>query len=401
MERRSTVLGMTNPPDTTETQDPTSANVFTLLKGDAAVCLTTVPDESVHAVITDPPYGLSSSLDLAEMLQSWLNGETFVNDVNGYAGAEWDNAVPGPELWRHAYRTLVPGGYVLAFAAARTVHLTAVSLQLAGFEVRDLIHWVYAPGRQATPDLGRAARRSGDDDATVERLSGLRATLRPGHEPIVVARKPFGEGVTSVDNFLDFGVGVVSHDAITGQRGGVASNVWAVHDLDCTRGACCCHLNDFESTCHATRIYPSDRLGGGALSVAKPTKAERPMSPDGTRHETVKPLELMRRLVEAVTRPGQVVLDPFLGSGTTAEAALSCGRRAIGCELEPRYWPLIEARIKRVEPANESLTSRCVGVRSPSEQPPCASAVGPHHQVSRANPDEPTNQQTLPKEEAQ
>jgi hypothetical protein len=125
------------------------------------------------------------------------------------------------------------------------------------------------------------------------------------------------------------------------------------------------------------------------------------VGPDGTTHETVKPLALMRRLIEAVTQPGQVVLDPFLGSGTTAEAALSCGRRAIGCELEPRYFPLIEDRIERVRLENESLTSRCVGVRSTSEQPPCARAVGPDHHVCRENPGEPTNQQTLPKEEAQ
>jgi site-specific DNA-methyltransferase (adenine-specific) len=392
---------MTNLPNTPETRDLTLDDTFTLLPGDAIERLTTVPDESVHAVITDPPYGLSSSLDLEEMLRSWLDGKVFVNDVNGYDGAAWDNSVPGPDLWRQAYRTLVPGGFVLAFAAARTVHLTAISLELAGFEVRDLIHWVYAPGRQATSDLGKAARRNGEDEL-VERFTGLRATLRPGHEPIVVARKPFDDrDVTLVDNLLDFGVGAINHNAITGQDGRVASNVWAVHDLDCIRGACLCDLDEYESTSHATSIYPSDRLGDGALSVAKPTKAERPVGPDGTTHETVKPLALMRRLIEAVTQPGQVVLDPFLGSGTTAEAALSCGRRAIGCELEPRYFPLIEDRIERVRLENESLTSRCVGVRSTSEQPPCARAVGPDHHVCRENPGEPTNQQTLPKEEAQ
>jgi hypothetical protein len=194
------VPGMTNLPNTPETRDLTLDDTFTLLPGDAIERLTTVPDESVHAVITDPPYGLSSSLDLEEMLRSWLDGKVFVNDVNGYDGAAWDNSVPGPDLWRQAYRTLVPGGFVLAFAAARTVHLTAISLELAGFEVRDLIHWVYAPGRQATSDLGKAARRNGEDEL-VERFTGLRATLRPGHEPIVVARKPFDDrDVTLVDS---------------------------------------------------------------------------------------------------------------------------------------------------------------------------------------------------------
>ena len=296
----------------------------------------------------DPPYGLSSSLDLAEMLQSWLDGDTFVNDVNGFAGTTWDNSVPGPELWREAYRTLVPGGYLLAFAGARTVHLTATAIALAGFQVRDLIYWVYAPGRQATSDLGRVAERQGDAQMA-GRHSGLRATLKPGHEPIVVARKPFDDhDVTTGENLLEFEVGAINHDVITGQAGGLASNVWAIHDLDCFKGDCHCHLEKYEMAGHATQLFPSEMLGRGALNVAKPTKAERPVGSDGTKHETVKSLMLMCRLIEAFSKPGQTVLDPFLGSGTTAEAALVCGRRIVGCELEERYWPLIEARIERV-----------------------------------------------------
>ena len=64
-------------------------------------------------------------------------------------------------------------------------------------------------------------------------------------------------------------------------------------------------------------------------------------------HATVKPLALMRYLVTLVTPPGGVVLDPFAGSGTTLEAAYSCGFESIGVELTPDYWPLIEARIDR------------------------------------------------------
>jgi site-specific DNA-methyltransferase (adenine-specific) len=320
---------------------------FTLLKGDAYEQLQTLEDESVHAVITDPPYGLSDRLDIEQMLDDWLSGETFVNDANGYAGTEWDHSPPGPELWRQVHRTLVPGGYLLAFTASRTVGLTQLAIQLAGFEIRDLIYWVYSPGRPTGRDQGRRAAEFGDDELA-EEMAGFRPTLRPGHEPIVVARKPLDEfSETILDHQLDHGVGLLNHRAITGQSDAIASNVWLVHDLHCTKSKCTCSVTLNPVSQHGTHLYPSDQLGGGALNVAKPRKSERPMSPDGTTHETVKPLTLISTLIKAVTQPGQTVLDPFLGSGTTAEAALLLNRVAIGCELEEDYWPLIDQRVLR------------------------------------------------------
>ena len=337
-----------------QTKDSALLPSFTLLKGDALQQLQHVASESIHAVICDPPYGLTSNLELEDMLQAWLSGETFYNESNGYDGAQWDNSVPGPELWREVSRVLAPGGFLLAFAAARTVGLTQVAIQLAGFQVRDLINWVYAPGRQATRDLGRVAADYGDAQLA-EQLSDHRSTLRPGHEPIVVARKPFDDDVETIQNVIDFGVGAIDHRAITGDNH-LASNVWFIHDVECAKGACDCRLADLEGTSYATHLFPETSLGGGLLAVAKASKAERPIGPDGVTHGTVKPLLLIRRLIEAVSGEGQTVLDPFLGSGTTAEAALLCGRSVVGCELEPSYWPLIEARIARVAKDKEGNT---------------------------------------------
>ena len=81
---------------------------------------------------------------------------------------------------------------------------------------------------------------------------------------------------------------------------------------------------------------------------AKAPKSERPVV-DGVAHPTVKPLTLMSYLVKLVTPPGGLVLDPFAGSGTTMEAAVAAGFRTIGIEVTEEYWPLIEARMKRVE----------------------------------------------------
>jgi len=314
------------------------ASHFLLLKGEAQKELASLPDCSVHSVITDPPYGLSKSTDVELLVESWLYGKNYVSSQNGYAGASWDNTVPGPELWREVRRVLMPGGFVLAFAAARTTHLTALALQLAGFEIRDLIHWVYQPGRPTSADAGKKT----------EKLRGRRATLRPSHEPIIVARKPLLEEHTVVEHQDRFGTGMLDHTAIV-PLSSIATNYISVHDIGCDVSECLCRLSEHSGQEFTTHIFPSDIVEQRSLSVPKPSATERPTGSDGTRHETVKPLALMEKLIQAVTGPGQVVLDPFLGSGTTAEAAIRAGRHAVGCEMTPKYWELIEQRVERTQ----------------------------------------------------
>lgn len=91
----------------------------------------------------------------------------------------------------------------------------------------------------------------------------------------------------------------------------------------------------------ASRFFPTFRYEPKA-----PTR-ERPKV-DGVAHPTVKPLALIRWLCRLVTPPGGLILDPFLGSGTTAEAAELEGFRWVGCESNDDYLPLIEARLNRV-----------------------------------------------------
>ena len=86
---------------------------------------------------------------------------------------------------------------------------------------------------------------------------------------------------------------------------------------------------------------------------SKPSSSERDAGLDGVgiRHPTVKPIALMRYLIKLVTPPGGVVLDPFLGSGTTAVAAILDGFDWIGCEMTEEYWPIIEGRVIWAEEA--------------------------------------------------
>jgi DNA methylase len=95
----------------------------------------------------------------------------------------------------------------------------------------------------------------------------------------------------------------------------------------------------------ASRFFPTFRY------EAKAPASERPRGEDGTAHVTVKPLALMRWLVRLVTPPGGTVLDPFLGSGTTAEACVIEGFRCIGIERDEAHLPLIKARLaKPIQP---------------------------------------------------
>jgi len=103
-----------------------------LYLGDCLFWLAMLPDNSVDAVVTDPPYGLS------------------------FMGKKWDYDVPGEAIWRECLRVLKPGGHLLAFAGTRTQHRMAVRIEDAGFEIRDMIAWVYGSGFPKSLDVSKA-----------------------------------------------------------------------------------------------------------------------------------------------------------------------------------------------------------------------------------------------------
>jgi site-specific DNA-methyltransferase (adenine-specific) len=223
-----------------------------------------------------------------------------------------------------------------------------------------------------------------------ERWQGWGTALKPAFEPVVVARKPLG-AKTVAANVLAHGTGALNIDATRvasgdafggGARGasgfatGYSGDGWAAGSdagrwpanvmldesqaaaLDAQSGTTTSQSGDRRAAnsggvgfTHGGGEVP--RMGhldtGGAsrfFYVAKAPKSERPVV-DGVAHPTVKPLALMRYLCRLVTQPGGLVLDPFAGSGTTLEAAHLEGFEAIGVEMTPDYWPLIDARIAR------------------------------------------------------
>mgnify|MGYP001946277082 CR=1 FL=1 len=124
--------------------------------GDALDVLKTMEDNSVDSVVTDPPYGLSKEPDISEVLTKWLAGEEYDHGHGGFMGKSWDSFVPHPDIWREVYRVLKPGGHALVFAGTRTQDLMTISLRLAGFEVRDVIEWLYFSGFPKSHDVSKA-----------------------------------------------------------------------------------------------------------------------------------------------------------------------------------------------------------------------------------------------------
>lgn len=139
--------------------------------GDCRDVLRTLGEDSIEAVVTDPPYGLSKEPDAAEVLRHWLVGDDYAHKGQGFMSKSWDSFVPGPVTWKEVIRVMKPGAYLLCFAGTRTQDLMGVSLRLAGFEIRDCIR--YEQGREAWPgyifgtgfpkslDIGKAIDKRG------------------------------------------------------------------------------------------------------------------------------------------------------------------------------------------------------------------------------------------------
>ena len=186
-------------------------------------------DNSIDAVVTDPPYGLSKQPDMNEVLRHWLNGDDYIHTGGGFMGKTWDSFVPGPSIWKEVFRVLKPGGHLLAFFGTRTYDLGTLAIRLAGFEIRDQIDWVYGSGFPKSLDISKAIDKAagvqfesvpasgvgfmnatGESTDAAKQWQGWGTALKPAHEPICVARKPLTG--TVAENVLQFGTGGMNID---------------------------------------------------------------------------------------------------------------------------------------------------------------------------------------------
>ena len=134
-----------------------------IIHGDCLEELKKLDDNSIDAVVCDPPYGLSNTKpqQVADVLKAWVTGDTVSVPAKrgGFMGKDWDSFVPPPAVWEECMRVLKPGGHMAVFAGARTQDLMGLSIRLAGFEIRDTLGWVYGSGFPKSMDISKAIDR--------------------------------------------------------------------------------------------------------------------------------------------------------------------------------------------------------------------------------------------------
>lgn len=288
-----------------------TAPTVSLLEGDCRTVLAKMEESSVHLVLTDPPYFIHGLDD------KWNKNR--INHSRNHRAAKAIGGLPigmqfkteqGINLQsfiqpvaEELIRVLKPGGFLLMFSAPRLYHRAAVAVEDAGFEIRDAYAWRYTRRAQFKAfTVDHFVRKRKDMTASekmhaIRQLDGRRTPqLRPQFEPIVCAQKP-REG-TFVDNWLKHRTGLI--DARQSLTGGAPETIMTVEKED--REECNMHL-------------------------------------------TPKPVRLCEHLIRLFTVPGQVVLDPFVGSGSTCIAARNTERYGVGIDMEPEFLAITRKRM--------------------------------------------------------
>lgn len=418
-----------------------------LLHGDCLEQMKTLPDNSVDSIVTDPPYGIS------------------------FMAKKWDYDVPSVEVWKEAMRVLKPGGHALIACGTRTQHRMVVNIEDAGFEIRDVVSWIYGSGfpkslniskaidkaagaerevvgEKTTPDgkpySARTPNSSGeyngecqhnslagktkhDNNITApateeaKRWDGWGTALKPACEFFTLCRKPLSEKTVAA-NVLKWRTGGINIDgcrvegkprtthvdgnrvgnrdgatsismgkegvSYVGSQGRFPANL--IHDgsqeaLDLfpetkssagkkqTPSKGTNTFGDYEGT---DKIVGHTDQGSAArfFYCAKASKKDRDEGLEGEEkpsymvesgsktsgingkryerktahkntHPTVKPTALMQYLCRLITPTGGVVLDPYMGSGSTGKAAVKEGFSFVGIETDRDYFEIAEARI--------------------------------------------------------
>jgi site-specific DNA-methyltransferase (adenine-specific) len=388
-----------------------ASGMIRILIGDCRERLKDLSDNSVDSVVCDPPYHLTSIVKRfgAENAAPAKVGKTgaYARASKGFMGQTWDGGDVAfqPDTWAEVLRVLRPGGHLIAFSGTRTYHRMAVAIEDAGFEIRDQLAWVYGSG------FPKSHNQPG----------GWGTALKPSWEPIALCRKPLVGPVAA--NMTQFGTGALNIDgcrietsdddkaAINAKHAGmdcdeyerpagVSLNLsvkpmamkaaeahpqgrWPAnlcHDGsdevvagfpithsegggDKTRAASLGTVSFGNAGGQDKVVYHGEGSAARFFYCAKATTEERG---EGNNHPTVKPVALMSWLVRLVTPKGGTVLDPFMGSGSTALACDAEQFDFIGCELSADYAAIAERRTKAAAGmfANVSVESAGPATRS-------------------------------------
>lgn len=297
-----------------------------IINSDSIQAVQTLPSDSVHLILSDIPYGIgaeewdvlhdnSNTAYLGTSPAQKKAGAVFKKrgkPINGWSEA--DREIPRQyydwcSTWASQWlRIIKPGGSVLIFAGRRYAHRCITALEDAGFSFKDMFAWMRQKAPHRAQRLSVVYERRGDIQSSQSWEGWKVGNLRPIFEPVLWFTKPYKIGTTIADNVLSHGVGAFNEELFL----------------------------KYEKS-------PDNVLTGGF------------MPGESGLHPTQKPVKLMQTLIELTTQKGQIVLDPFCGSGTTLLAAKNTGRKYIGFELNQEYFAVAQTRLNLTDGDQKSL----------------------------------------------
>lgn len=299
-----------------------------IICADTMELLPQIEECSIDVVLTDPPYFL-------DKLDNNWDPDEVSNQSNQYAikslpaGMKFDRD-QGKRFYawyldvsKEVFRILKPGGFFFSFSSPRLYHRMASAIDDAGFEIRDAFMWLYTQNQAKAMGVDHFIKKLGIDEKAKEKikekLNGWKTPqIKSCFEPIAMAQKPTDQ--TYLNNILKHGVGLFNTNVRIG------------------------------GNMYPANVFTTDSINeliDRAFLLPKPTKKEKG---EYNNHKTVKPLAICEYLIKlSAFSQNAVILDPFVGSGTTAVAAKSLGKNYIGIDVNKKYAKISERRIKELD----------------------------------------------------
>ncbi len=281
-------------------------------------------NDSIDCIITDPPYfidGFDNKWDASKIKDSKPNSHI----KHLPKGMKFDKKQVKQlydfylEFSKIVFDKIKPGGYFLSFSSPRLYHALAMAVDIAGFEIRDSINWVYTQSMPKGMKVNHIIDKLNKDEKVKEDLKKeyenfKTPQIKSCHEPICVAMKPIK--TTFLINELNFKTGLINFSTKVGSNyDKVISNVITTEEIDI--------------------IYDNNFL------ISKVSKKEK----GNIDHPTMKPVELLEHLIKIFSKKNSIVCDPFMGSGSTGLACKNLNRRFIGIEIDQIYYNLCYKRL--------------------------------------------------------
>lgn len=294
---------------------------YKIIYGDCQDLLKKIPDEHIDLVVTDPPYfidGLDNGWNDKKIRKRISRAGVVANLP---VGMKFDRKQSYKlqkfmePIAMEFYRLLKPGGFCIVFSQARLYHRMAVSLEDAGFEIRDMLAWKHEGQAKAFSQTHFIKRdkllSEPEKEKLIRELDGYKTPqLKPQIEPMVMAQKP--KKGTFVQNWRKYKLGLIN-----------------------------------------TKESLDDKFPGNIMEISKYEKnLYGNMKVD---HLTIKPVSLISHIIRLLTQSNQIVLDPFMGSGAHGVAAIINDRRFIGLECEHKYFQMARQALKNISSANSSM----------------------------------------------